>query len=348
MDIAERTRDRLVIHQSPWRNGGLGLLLLGVGLGVLVLSGGHLFAFLVGGAFAAIGAHILISADDRWIVFDRRARTVVMTVRDRRTSARTEYPFDQISDIALERHVSRSRSSPVSDYRAVFVLTDGERIPWTSESTDDGVGRARCVAAAREFGGWAGGPRAFPTAPIDQLAAWTPRRAARFTGVFFLLISAVALAEAAAVGYRIHTWRPVPATVIQGMIEAPYQTSPRSVRGYTPRVLFQYTVDGVQYLGYHVTPLEGSLEFGSSLAWARRIASRYPTGAAVTAYVSPRNPRDAFLSRDAVPVAWLLYLGLSIPALLFLANWSQSRRSARVAALQPVPVFTEEDRVLRP
>jgi hypothetical protein len=340
MEITEHTRDRVVIHQSQWSNGGFGLLLLAVGIGVLLISGFHLVLWIVGAGFAAGGTLFLRSADDRSIVFDGRARKVTLEIRNRRTSTHTEIAFDQIRDLALERNVEPGRGYSSWVYRATFVLNDGERIPWTSEWTNDGGGRSRCVAAAREFGGWAGGAEALPTAPVEQLAPWARTRSSPLTTAFLLLLSGVLLAEAVAMGYRRITWRPVTARIVQVTVERPSEISLRKLPGRIPHISYRYTVDGVQYMGNRITPLESWIKVGGTAAWAGRLAIQYLPGNNFTAYVNPGNPREAFLSRDAVPVTYLLFPGLVILSYTLFASWLQARRRAWAGAAQPVPIFT--------
>jgi hypothetical protein len=340
MQIAERTRDRLAIHQSPSSMRGFGVLLVLTGIASFVLDRGNVVFMLGGVGFAAVGLLVLHSADDRWIVFDGRARKVDLSSRNRLNSTHSEYSFDQIRDIALERNVQSGRGYPSWTYRPVFVLNDGERVPWTSEWTNDGAGRSRCVAAAREFGGWAEGLAALPTVPVEQLAPWARVRSSPITTALLLLLSLVLLAEAAAMGYRLVTWRPMPATVLQIKIERPPGLSLRRLPGDVPHISYRYTVDGLEYLKDRLTPIEGWIKFGGPRPWIARIALSYAPGSTVVAYVNPHNPREAFLSRDAVPVTWLLLPGLGLLAFNLFASWRLARRRAWAEALQPVPMFT--------
>ncbi|MBX6332889.1 MAG: DUF3592 domain-containing protein [Gemmatimonadaceae bacterium] len=354
MRVIEETSERLVIHDSPAQMRAMGAAFAALGIGVLVLvgtKGDHApnvwVAYVVGTTFAAIGGAMLVAAADRYFLFERKPRLVRTTVRTLRRTQVTEYPFDRIRDIALERSTSTQRTNGVANvfYRIVFVLTDGTRVPWTSVSTGDGVEQARVVAAARAIGGWA---RTADALPVDAPAADAATRAATAISTRGLALVIAFLSIFILVGgwlmvlqlHRVRSWRPVPATVISTSVTT---VRSRNQTTYRPVVQYRYEVDGRAYESTRVTALTVSRGY----AWAQGEIAKYRPGTTTTAYLDPTDPEEAFLD-PAISLLPLIFvvLPLLIVAVLVRGARATQRRAQQALALG-VPVVDQGTMVLR-
>jgi hypothetical protein len=362
MGIIEQTPERLVIHDSPWGIRGMGLIFAIAGFGIvcLIFGGGHSsehnawVAYVVGGGFGIVGLALVLTATDLTVVFEAATKTATMTQRGLFGTKTTEVPYASIRDIALEMQTgigTSNRSGPT--YRVVFVLKDGTRTPWTSLLTSDMGNQAKCVAAARSFGGWdtpaanaanaaAGGTpatgvtRRTPVYLNGVLSAATPNSGvknvallAAFMGVFCLVGAVLMVMQVE----RLASWKPVQATVLSTRIDA--------VRGskggvsYRPVVNYTYNVNGRPFTSNSVSVISVS----QSYAWASSIVARYQPGAQVTAYVNPHNPRGAYLVHELslLPLI-IMFIPLAVGAMIYYsARWSS--RQAAVATAANVPVL---------
>jgi len=367
MQIVAQSSDRLLLHESPWGFRAMGALMAGVGITTLVfmIRGGHSgehnawVAFLVGGAFAAIGIALLATAADREVLFDRITKSARVTRRGGvLRSTTTEVPFSSIRDIALESSTQTASARNTSaSYRIVFVLRDGTRLPWTSLLTGDVGRQATCVAAARTFGGWdtaavrsgAGSmeiARPTPAPGLQAVRAPTPGSVTQaqvpgrpatqnlgcvmaFLGLFTLIGGGMAVVQVV----RLVSWHPSPATVITSHIDA--VRGSKGGTSYRPSVIYSYEVGGRRYVSSSVTILNES----AGWAWANRIINRYPPGAETVAYVDPGNPGKAYLVHDLSVVPFIfIFIPIAFGALVvFSVRWNA--RQAAVAAAVPVPVL---------
>lgn len=71
---------------------------------------------------------------------------------------------------------------------------------------------------------------------------------------------------------------------------------------HTPVVLYNYTVNGVNYENDAYDPMR---EDGTE-SWANSIAQRYPVGRRCTVYFDPESPSDSVLMKNAVSRSWYL------------------------------------------
>lgn len=365
MQIVEQSSDRLVLHQSPWtlRFMGFSFALCASGLLTALVWTGHRHdhnvwvAFVVCGAFVLAGLAMLLGSTDRRVALDR-TRQVAQVIRTGGVlrSEVTEVQFAEIRDVALETNLSISpRHDAAPGYRIVFVLRDGSRVPWTTVLTSDIGTQAACAAAARAFGGWdkaaarsgaaptevarptpAPGTVAFRPTPksVPTAVAPAPTQNVAWVMAFLAIFVLVGVSIVGVEVARLVTWRPVSAVVDGSRVEA--VRGSKGGTSYRPVVSYTYRVEGRTY---HCSTVTVILE-SQGWAWANRIASRYPPGAATTAYVNPHDPSQAYLVRDfsIMPLAFVL-----IPLVFGAIAWlsiRQQRRQMAMAASVPVPIIT--------
>lgn len=145
--------------------------------------------------------------------------------------------------------------------------------------------------------------------PPDPSASNQGGRSWEFVG-FGLLILVLALYFAHALLWgtlrqaRAAAFTPVTATVIASSVEESSTrtgTTAGSVRQFRPHIVYAYAVAGTRYESdrYHfVGP--GWPDRDAALA----VVSRHPSGATVTAYHDPRDPRVAVLDNTTHPPPW--------------------------------------------
>ena len=338
----------------------MGAIFATVGLGTLALmiKGGHSgehnawVAYVVGSGFAIIGIAMLLTASDRRVVFDGSAKVARLVSRGLFSTKTDEFPFANIRDIALEMsNMATSRNRTNVCYRIVFVLRDGSRSPWTSLLTGDFGRQAQCVAAARAFGKWDA-----PSAAVSEPGSVTGTNVGRRTPVYLngVLSTHVPSNGVANVGLvaaflgiivligavlmimqveRLASWRPVTATVMSSQVGV--VKGDRGGVTYRPIVTYTYLVNGRSYTSTAVSVITVSQGY----QWASAIAERYVPGAQVTAYVSPRNPRAAYLIHELSLVPFIIMLIPLLVGALIYYNVRWSTRQVAAAASANVPVL---------
>lgn len=367
MRIIEQTPDRLVFHDSPWGLRGMGAIFGGSGGAIVtfMVKGGHSaehnawVAYVVGTGFALIGIAMLLTAADRRVVFDATSKVARLITRGLFSIKTDEYPFANIRDIALEmQNMATGRSNQTSVcYRIVFVLRDGSRAPWTSLLTGDFGRQAQCVAAARAFGKWdsPSSTTSDPGATTDVvrrtpvylngvLSAQTPSNGVANVGLVAAFLGVVGLVGAVLMVMqveRLSSWRPVTATVLSSQVGV--VKGERGGITYRPVVSYTYTVDGRSYTSNAVSVITVSQGY----KWASAIAERYIPGSQVTAYVSPRNPRAAYLVHELSLLPLLIMMiPIAVGGMIYYnIRWSSRQVAAAVTA--NVPVLPVTSRVPR-
>ena len=242
-------------------------------------------------------------------------------------------------------------------YRIVFVLRDGSRSPWTSLLTGDFGRQAQCAAAARAFGKWDtpssstadaglpnGLPRRTPVYLNGVLSTQVPQNGmanvplvAGFLGVVGLIGAVLMVMQVE----RLESWRPVTATVLSSRVDA--IKGGRNGTTFRPVVTYIYDVGGRSYTSSAVSVITVSQGY----QWANAIAARYTPGAQVTAYVSPRNPRAAYLIHELSLVPLIIMLMPLLVGALIYYNLRWSTRQVAAAATANVPVLPISDSIPR-
>lgn len=117
--------------------------------------------------------------------------------------------------------------------------------------------------------------------------------------------------------YESAHWQSTPATVL----ESTKQKTTRKVKSgdsyrtevrYHFKVAYDYTVDGVAYLGDRFTV--GM--YDSSEAAVDQYLLEYPVGKSITVLYDPANPAESAITRGNASASWLLYAIALLPALV--------------------------------
>ena len=91
--------------------------------------------------------------------------------------------------------------------------------------------------------------------------------------------------------------------VVMGTVQSAQVVAPRRGTIYSPRIVYQYVVDGSVYssteLGRGATGRKLCSESVSSLAWANCIVDHYSLGTPVQVHYDPRLPHTAMLYPDS-------------------------------------------------
>jgi hypothetical protein len=327
MEITEQTRDVLIVHQSPWGARIFGGAFAAMGAGATLLAahaprasvqGSPLAAWAAGAVFIGVGLLILYIARDERVVFDRAAGVVRLMGK-----TVTEYPLTAVRGVALE--AQRGAQGDGLFYRPVLILSDGRHIPWITIASNNARGQALSVAAAQAFGGWPNTVPADAAAPTPVGLQKAPRGNVVIAQIVLALFAVTALAISGVQVYRIMTWQPAAATVMTSTVQAK-----RGAKGgvtYQPQVSYWYRINGQEYVANGVTPI--TISGGRS--WAQSITARFTPGAAVTAYVDPRDPTRAYVVREFSPIPlWMLAIVLAMWGLL---TWMMRRNGG--AGLAP-------------
>ena len=304
-------------------------------------NGGAWVVYVVGTGFLLASLLIFwLSADRRYVV-DRSTRTVSIIVQRLVHRTTTLLAFNDIEDVALEQSVGIStntnlnaQSSP--NWRVVFLMKDGSRVPWTPYSTSARASQETCAAAVRAFGGWTRNPDHQDSQPVTPPSAMLSNRVATNWGclaAFLSIFVAIGLGLFSLQLYRMATYTPVTATVtLSGVGEV------RGNKGtsYKPVVVYNYRYRGNPYEASTVMPMTIS----AGQAWAKSIADNYRPGQVTTAYVDPDHPGNAFLVRRVSPmplifVAFPLLFGLLYGRLL-----RTQRAQVQLAQKHLVPVVS--------
>ena len=310
-------------------------------------------AYVVGGAFLIAGVAAVLTAADCHPEFDTAAATVQMLRRGLLGTTSASYPFASIRDIGLEVSGTGRGSRPAGLYRSVFVMRDGTRVPWTSAATGDFGSQARCVAAARAFGGWdrtvsehgapsVGGSRPTPltAVPATSFPGEPPRYGApprmqnvKLVGFVLGAFSLVGVVMMIVEAERLILWRPVPAVVQASSVEA--VRSNKGSTSFRPIVTYQYTVHGRRYASTQVSVLPVARSYG----WAESMSTRFVPGARTTAYVNPQDPASAYLVHDVslLPLCITLIPAVFGGVFMLATRWSD--RQADLARGINVPIL---------
>jgi hypothetical protein len=366
MRTIEQAADRLIMRESPWGVRAIGALLAVLGLGVLglVSTGGRSaehgvwVAFVVGGAFAVVGAAAALSATDCRLIFDGPAMLVRIVRRGIFGTTTAIYPYSAIRDIALEVSITGRGARSSGFYRSVFVLRDGTRVPWTSAATGDFGSQACCVATARSFGGWDtvgsdtsgdratstnGPPRATPlpaipatSFPGDPPRVGKPTRLQNVRLVGFVLgaFALIGVAMTATEAERLMVWRPVPAIVQTSAVQA--VRSDKGGPSYRPVVTYQYAVNGRRYASSAVNVIPVSRSYG----WAQSMSTRFVPGATTTAYVNPADPTRSYLVHEISLLPLCITLIPAVFGAVFLYGTRWNDRQVALADGVTVPILT--------
>jgi hypothetical protein len=364
MRTAEKAPGHLVLHESPWGVRAAGALLAALGAGLLLMvaadsrgEGSVWVAYVVGGAFLIAGVAAALTAADCRLEFDSVAATVRMIRRGMLGTTHAVYPFAAIRDIGLEVSAMGRGSRSSGLYRSVFVLRDGTRVPWTSAATGDFGSQARCVAAARAFGGWdrttsdRGGtqpsgvtmssrPTPLTAMPATSFPGEPPRfsvqprmQNAKLVGVVLGAFALAGVVMMAVEAERLIRWRPVPAVVQASAVEA--VRGNRGSTSFRPIVTYEYAVNGRRYASTQVNVLAVSRSYG----WAQSMSTRFVPGAPTTAYVNPDDPAKAYLVHEIslLPLCITLIPALFGGVFLVASRWSD--RQAELARGVNVPIL---------
>lgn len=111
-----------------------------------------------------------------------------------------------------------------------------------------------------------------------------------FGGVGFLIYRT--FARSRALGVAAKTWPSTTGKVSKGFVEV--STSDTST-SYTPKVIYEFTVDSQLYCGDTVRT--GIVVMRGGYLGAQQIVDRYPEGSTVTVYYNPANPSQCVLER---------------------------------------------------
>ena len=128
-------------------------------------------------------------------------------------------------------------------------------------------------------------------------------------------------------GKETESWTETSGRVLSSTIDESTRTTRRNGRTettttYTPKVTYEYTVDGVSYVGDDIR----ADDHGGNYSRASDIVGQYPTGLETTVYYDPDQPKDAVLKRGAESTQVYLFGGggmlfgtIGLGALWFLA-----------------------------
>ncbi|BBO76640.1 hypothetical protein DSCW_40570 [Desulfosarcina widdelii] len=84
---------------------------------------------------------------------------------------------------------------------------------------------------------------------------------------------------------------------------------------YTPKVNFQYQVDGRQYTSSRIA--FGTGDTGGSEKWARKVVNKYPVGKTVTVHYKPQDPQYGVLESG---ITWRSIIFLLAGAVFFIVG----------------------------
>lgn len=98
---------------------------------------------------------------------------------------------------------------------------------------------------------------------------------------------------------------PVEATVIEASVQSRGSTSATHGQSFLPRIVYRYSVDGVNY--------ESSRYFFMGDGWsdfasAEAVAAQFPLGNPVQVYVDAAGPQQAVIDRSKPKLGILLYM----------------------------------------
>jgi hypothetical protein len=239
----------------------------------------------------------------------------------------------------------------------VFVLRDSTRVPWTSAATGDFGSQARCVAAARAFGGWdrttsdRGGanppgatvssrPTPLTAMPATSFPGEPPRfsvqprmQNAKLVGVVLGAFALAGVVMMAVEAERLIRWRPVPALVQASAVEA--VRGNKGSTSFRPIVTYEYAVNGQRYASTQVNVLAVSRSYG----WAQSMSTRFVPGARTTAYVNPDDPARAYLVHEISLLPLCITLIPAVFGGVFLVATRWSDRQAELARGVNVPIL---------
>lgn len=155
MRVTLRTADHLVVEEPADNVLGLALAIGGaVAIVVGAAIASSMVALLAGIALVAAGLKIALFSESVAHRFDRRRATAEVEWKVRRAVSRRLLAFSEIAEIELEQ-ISRTGNPggvrPGPRYRLVYVLTSGERVPWSRFHTSSREDKMACLDAAREF-----------------------------------------------------------------------------------------------------------------------------------------------------------------------------------------------------
>lgn len=128
----------------------------------------------------------------------------------------------------------------------------------------------------------------------------------RGPGAFFFFFSLIFLAVGAWTAEQqaraMRESQPVDAKVTAKQVDVKHDSDGNT---YTPKVTYEYVVDGKPYHGDKVLPIDIS----SGGGWAKEIVDRFDVGGIATAYYDPADPTKAFLIHEVsfFPYVFILF-----------------------------------------
>lgn len=163
-----------------------------------------------------------------------------------------------------------------------------------------------------------------------------PFGARLFASVFMLIGGFIASTGVKALlqGQASRSWPTVPGRVLESGLDASRSDKGRTT--YRAEVLYEFQVDGQTYASNDIAVGD----YGSSdPKHGRRIANRYPKGAAVTVHYDPDDPETSLLEAGIqgqaffLPGFGLLFFGAGLVVFIFLPR-SMARKRARMEELR--------------
>lgn len=139
----------------------------------------------------------------------------------------------------------------------------------------------------------------------------TPRKFTQLRHTLLLVslfYGVIAMALSGHLYYRYQSYQPTRATITA--LSLTHHRPAKGPKGYSPRVLYTYSIKGRLYTGDRYAPLTYSYPHKE----AAHLLTSYQVGQTVTVYVSPRNPAKSYLRHD-LPTAFMAIL--FFPVLFF-------------------------------
>ena len=367
MKIVEQSPDRLVFHSSPWGLRGMGVVFAAASAGLFTVvlrdrahGTGIWVAYVVCGIFGIAGLAMLLTATDRRIIFERLTSSAqVIRVGGILPSQMTNVSFSEIRDIALESSVMTSgNGARTINYRIVFVLKDGSRVPWTTVLTGDVGSQSACVAAARSFGGW-DTAAAKSGAALNEVARPTPapgtaailgsaappaagvrttvrNNATQNVGCVIAFLAVFTVVGTGLMGLQVErylTYRPAPARVIGGTVEEVRGSKGGST--YRPVITYTYAVDGREYTSSNVSIIKVSRGW----KWANGVVTRYRPGTETTAWYDPQDPSKSYLLHEISTMPLVFVIVPLVFGVLVVVSSRWNSRQVAIASVSQVPVL---------
>ncbi len=144
---------------------------------------------------------------------------------------------------------------------------------------------------------------------LDRLFNWFLYSTSFIFGLALILYSL----NYAVLTVKSETWLETTGQIISSNINI----SGKHSHIHTPKIIYRYSINEVNYVGQEITFGYSSFPYGDSREFAEEKLEMYPKDAQVKVFYNPNNPKYACLEKGGVVIGYLIPITFGILLVIF-------------------------------